>query len=405
MYRPCRGSGWLWVLLMVAAACGTGGPEDTRSESADDPIRIGFVGELSGPFAIWGVQTRDGMRMAVEQINAAGGVDGRRLELVERDTGGVPEEGVAALEGLVEQQGVVAAGGIISSDVALATSRTAEELAVPLFLIKAGSPRILTRDSRFTFRTCLPAAPMTVAPVAEYAEHEGITTAAAIVADYEWGQSVRAAMEDQLGHLESLHIEVAPVPEQDFTTYLRAIARSDPEMIIATGHPPGTGPITRQSADLGLDVPVVGPNSVWPVIIDGVGEAAYGRYADTDCADFASGDYQALATRFVELTGNDFMDDDAVAGYGIVTMVAEAVHQTGGTDPAAIGAYLHASEFELPGYAFPMAWTEWGELAQARPILSIAQRGAAPPGVTGDLDWYPTKLFQSQPLEPYVPER
>ena len=149
--------------------------------------------------------------------------------------------------------------------------------------------------------------------------------------------------------------------EQDFTTYLRAIAEAEPSVIIASGHPPGTGPITRQSADLGLDVSVVGPNSVWPAIIESVGDAAFGRYADHDCADFASDDYQQLATRFVQATDNAFMDDDAIAGYGIVTMVAQAVEDTGGTDPVAIAEYLHANTFDLPGYAFQMAWTPWGE--------------------------------------------
>jgi len=402
----------MWLLALVLCACGgadgdPAAPIDGGARSgagtADTSVAIGFVGELSGPFASWGVQTRDGMRMAVADINAAGGVDGRPLELVERDTGGAPGEGVAALEGMVED-GVVAAGGIISSDVALATSRAAEELQIPLFLIKAGAERILTQDSRYTFRTCLPAAPMIIEPLAQYLEQEGITSAAAIVADYEWGQSVRAALEAELGGLESLHIEVAPVPEQDFTTYLRAIAKAEPSVIIASGHPPGTGPITRQSADLGLDVSVVGPNAVWPAIIESVGEAAFGRYADHDCADFASEDYQELATRFVESTDNVFMDDDAIAGYGIVTMVAQAVEDTGGTDRVAIAEYLHASSFDLPGYAFEMAWTPWGELARAQPILSIAEHGAAPEGVTAGLDWYPTPLFQSQPLEPYVPD-
>lgn len=383
-----------------------GGGETAAAAPEGDPIRIGFVGELSGPFAVWGVQVVAGMQMAIDDINGDGGVDGSPLELVQRDTGGTPEEGVSALEGIIEQDGVVAAGGTISSDVGLATARTAEELETPLFLVKAGSGRILTQESRYTFRTCLPAAPMTMGPVAQYLESEGITSAGAIIADYEWGQSVRGAMEEQLGAVEGLElqVEVAPVPEQDFTTYLRALEGIDPGMIVATGHPPGTGTITRQAAELGLDVPVVGPYAVWPAVLEGVGEAAYGRYADFDCADYAGEEYQELATRFVETAGLPFMEDDAVAGYGIVTMVAEAVTETGGTDPVAIAEYLHGASFDLPGYAFDMAWTEWGELAQAQPILSIAEQGAAPEGVTAGLDWYPTTLFQSEPLEPYVPE-
>ena len=55
-----------------------------------------------------------------------------------------------------------------------------------------------------------------------------------------------------------LQIEVAPVPEQDFTTYLRNLEEFEPDILVATGHPPGSGAITVQSADLGLDIPVTG---------------------------------------------------------------------------------------------------------------------------------------------------
>lgn len=422
----------LAVLVLLLAACGGEEPAEevagedggtdtspgatepaagdgaaTEAAGGGEPIPIAFLGELSGPFAVWGVQTRDAMQMAVDEINADGGVlGGRELTLIERDTQGVPEEGVTALEGLVEQEGVVAAGGIISSDVGLAVSRSAEEMETPLFLVKAGSARILSPDSRYTFRTCLPAATMTMGPLLQYLQSEGLTRAGAIVADYEWGQSVRAAMEDTIGGPEGedieLQIEVAPVGETDFTTYLRRLQEFEPDIIVATGHPPGTGPIVQQSADLGIDVPVVGSYAVHTAVVSGVGEAALGRYADFDCADFQSDSYQELATRFVETTGNEYMEDDAVAGYGIVTMVAEAIEETGGTDTAAIAEYLHANSFELPGYAHTMSWTEWGELAEAQPLLSLLTDTAPPEGVA-TTDWYPETLFLPEPLEPIEP--
>jgi branched-chain amino acid transport system substrate-binding protein len=144
---------------------------------------------------------------------------------------------------------VVAIGGIISSDVGLATARTAEELEVPLFLVKAGSEAILTADSRYTFRTCLPAAPMVAGPIAQYAEQEGLTKIGAIIADYAWGQAFRSAFENEFADVEGVEtqVEVAPVPETDFTTYLRNLESFQPDLLVATGHPPGSGPITVQS--------------------------------------------------------------------------------------------------------------------------------------------------------------
>ena len=66
--------------------------------------------------------------------------------------------------GMIDQDGVIAAGGVISSDVGLATARIAEQNEVPLFLVKSGATAILTPESRYTFRTCLPAAPISAAP-------------------------------------------------------------------------------------------------------------------------------------------------------------------------------------------------------------------------------------------------
>jgi branched-chain amino acid transport system substrate-binding protein len=438
-----RSKSGLFALLMVVAlllgACGTDGdtadteptvadteaesppdtpaettPETTETTSATtdttaaptgEPIRIGALTSLTETFTAWGVQVRDGMQLAVDEINAEGGVDGRMLELVVADDQSNPEAGVEGLERMVEQDGVVAAGGIISSDVALATSRTAEQLQVPLFLVKAGSGEILTQDSRYTFRTCLPSAPMDAVPILQYSQDQGFDSVGAIIADYAWGQAMSAALEDTFAAAEDieLQIEVAPVPETDFTTYLRSLEAIDPGMIVATGHPPGSGAITIQSADLGFDVPVTGAWTPWSLIMGGgVAEAAIDRYADFKCTDEQSEEYQDLARRYLELSDNVFMEDDAVAAYGIVTMVADAVANVG-DDPTAIAEHLHGQTYDLPGYVFPLSWTEWGELAEATPAFSIVGPGPAPEGINEQGDWYPEQLSISEPLEPYVP--
>lgn len=374
-------------------------------EPSGDPITIGVLTSFTGPFAPWGIQAQAGMQMAIEEINADGGVDGRPLRLVEADDQNNPEEGVTALERMVEQENIIGAGGVISSDVGLATSRTAEELGVPLFMVKAGASPILTQESRYTFRTCLAAAPMVTQPFVQYVQQEGMTRVGAIVADYAWGQSIRAALEEQVGGLDGveLQIEVAPVGEQDFTTYLRALDGFDPEIIISTGHPPGSGPITIQATDLGFDVPITGPDAPLLSVMEGVGDAAYDRYTDYDCVDFNDPEYIELATRFAAFSELGFMDDDAVAGYGIVTMLAEAVGEVG-DDREAIAQYLHENSFELPGYAFTMSWTEWGEMAEATPPIAIVRQQSPPDGVHPGADWYMETLFVPEPLEPHVPE-
>jgi branched-chain amino acid transport system substrate-binding protein len=395
----------LLAMALLLAACG-GGDEGGTEGGSREPIRIGALTSLTGNFTPWGVQVRAGMQLAVNELNQAGGAGGRRLELVVADDQSKAEEGGRAIERLIERDRVVAVGGIISSDVGLATARIAEQSKVPLFLVKAGAGTILTSASRYTFRTCLPSAPMVAGPVLQYVQSKGLKRVGAIVADYAWGQAIKAALEQAFKSAPDikLQVEVAPVGETDFTTYLRALERLKPQMIVATGHPPGAGPITVQSADLGFDVPVTGAYAPRSLVLKGAKDAAIGRYADFGCADYQSKEYQDLARRFLQSSGDSaFFEDDALAGYGIVKMVAQAVGKVG-DDPAAIAKYLHENTFDIPGYSFQMRWTEWGELANARIAFDLIGRGPAPEGVNKAGTWYPERLLISDPLPPFRPQ-
>ena len=130
---------------------------------------------LTGPFAPWGIQVRAGAALAVNEINRSGGVkgrgQGRRLNLAVADDQSTNT--TAAIDGfrrLTQQEGVVSVGGIIGSPIGLATTRLAEEAKVPLFLVKSGNNEVLTQSSRYTFRTCLPAAAMVAASVVQLAQ-------------------------------------------------------------------------------------------------------------------------------------------------------------------------------------------------------------------------------------------
>ena len=245
---------------------------------------------------------------------------------------------------------------------------------------------------------------MIAAPWAQYATDQGFSKVGLIIADYAWGQSFKSAAEAAFGDLPDIEIqvEVAPVPEQDFTTYLRSLDGFGPELILATGHPPGTGAITLQSADLGFDAGISGPFASLAAVMEGVGDTAIGRYVDYSCADYFSDSYQDLARRYIAASGNGFMEDDAVAGFGVVTMLADAVSSVG-DDPVAIAEYLHGQTYDLPGMASPVSWTEFGELASSQLLLIEMGAGPAPDGVNEAGDWYPERLLLSDPLEPFVP--
>jgi branched-chain amino acid transport system substrate-binding protein len=377
-------------------------PEPTEEAASSEPIKIGQLSDLTSTFTPWGVQVRDGMALAAQEINEAGGINGRMIEIIVQDSENDGDIGVDRFERLVEE-GVVAVGGVLSSGVGAPVAPVAEELQIPLFLVKSGTEAALTADSRYTFRTCLPAAPMTAGPILQYAQEQGFTKVGAIVADYPWGHSFESAMENTFeGSGIEYTIEVAPVPPStDFTPFVRAMADFDSDMIVATGHPPGNAAIVTLSADL-YDVPVTGAWIPPDLAVGGLQDLAIGRYSDFACADYLGDSYADLARRYLAFSDNQFMSDDAVAGYGIVTMIAEAVEAVG-DDPTAIAEYLHANSFDLPGYAHTMSWTEWGELAESQPNFTIISAGPAPEGLNEAGDWWFELLTHSEPLVPYEP--
>ena len=331
---------WMSFIVLWAFAL-SGGAQ------AQGTIKFGFVSSLSGPFTIWGIQVRDGMKMAMEELNAKGGVLGRKFEIIERDDKNNPNEGITALQYMVEREGIVAAGGMISSDVGLAVSRQAEALQVPYFLTMSGSHAILKKSSRYTFRTCLPAAPENMGAIASMIKEKKITRVGVIVADYAWGHSLREAVETLIKPIPglTLQMEVAPVPEKDFTPYLRKLQGMDPELIIATGHPPGVPTITRQAIELGMKAQIIGPWYPTEFMVQRVGDMMFDRYVDYSCVDFENQAYKQLAEKY-NATYKRLLDNNAFSGYVMVKMVADAIERTRSVDPKVIAEAIRKGSYD-----------------------------------------------------------
>ena len=395
------------VAMLTAALSGSSAYGGSSGASQGTPIKLGVLTSLTGGFAPWGIQVRAGMALAVNEINRSGGVkgrgQGRKLNLAVADD----QSGPAAVDGfrrLTQQERVVAVGGVIGSNVALGTARLAEEAKVPMFLVKAGANEILTQSSRYTFRTCLPAAAEAAVPVYQLAKKRGLKAVGAIIADYAWGQSIKKSLEDEFKKDPSikLQVQVAPVPTTNFTSYLRALG--DVSLIVALGHPPGSGAILAQAGQLGLKAPVVGAWAPYSLTVKNAGSAAYGRWSDFKCMATATPGYKNLAKRYVKtFPQNEFLEDDALAGYAYVKIVAEAISKVG-VNSQRVAAYVHANTFNVPGYAWPLKWTAWGEMVGVRAQFAILTKGPPPAaGLNAGGEWWPRVLFKSQPLAPYRP--
>jgi branched-chain amino acid transport system substrate-binding protein len=399
------------VTMLIAALSGSSAYGGSNGPAQGSAIKIGALTPLTGNFAPWGIQVRAGMALAVNEINRSGGVkgrgQGRKFSLVVADDQSTNAS--AAVEGyrrLTQQEEVVAVGGVINSAFGLAIGRLAEDDEVPLFLVKSGNNDVLRQSSRYTFRTCLPAAAMAAAPVVQLAQRRGIRNVGVVIADYAWGQSFKSSLEAEARKAPNINFryQVAPVPTTNFTTYLRALGGV--QLIVATGHPPGSSLVLAQSGQLGLRVPVIGAYSPFSLTAKNAGSAAYGRWSDFKCMATATKGYKTLAKRFLRtFPQHEFFEDDALAGYAYVKILARAIRNVG-TDRERIARYVHANTFNIPGYAFPLRWTQWGELRGARVQYSILTAGPAPErGLNTAGRWWPRVVSKSAPLTPYRPDQ
>ena len=391
-------------VAVLGGSSAFGGSGAASETAKGNPIKIGVLTSLTGNFAPWGIQYRAGAALAVNEINRKGGVKGRLLNIAVGDDQSTPNGGIDAFRKLTQQDKVVSVGGVVGSNVGLATARLAEQAQVPQFLLRAGDDKILTLQSRYTFRTCLPPAQEDGPPILDLAQARGLKSVGAIVADYAWGQAFKSALQDAFGGQSAikLNVQVAPLPTTDFTPYLRALGSVG--LIVATGHPPGGGAILAQAGQLGMKVPVIGAYSPFTLTAKAAGSAAYGRWADFKCINVASKAYRALAKRYLRtFPQNGFFEDEAMEGYAYVKIVAEAVGKVG-TDPKKVTAYVHSHTFNIPGYAFPLKWTAWGEMVGPTPFLTILTKGPAPDAALNKAgDWWPRNLSKSKPLNPYRP--
>jgi branched-chain amino acid transport system substrate-binding protein len=398
------------LVVLTAALSGSGAYGGSRDAAQANPIKLGLLTPLTANFAPWGLQVRAGAALAVNEINRTGGVkgrgQGRRVNLVVADDQSVNTN--AAIEGfrrLTQQENVVSVGGIIGSGIGLATTRLAEQDHVPLFLVKSGNNEILTQSSRYTFRTCLPAAAMVAQSVVQLAVRREIRSVGVMIADYAWGQSFKSSLEDAADATPNIrfNVQVAPVPTTNFTPYLRNF--DSVSLIVATGHPPGAPLILAQAGQLGLKAPVVGADGPWSLTAKSAATSVFGRYSDFKCMATATQGYKRLAKRYLRtFPQNEFFEDDALAGYAYVKIVAEAISKVG-VNRERVAAYIHANTFNIPGYAWPLRWTAWGEMIGARPQYAILTRGTPPEAGlnTASTTFWPRVIFKSPALTPYRP--
>lgn len=369
------------------------------------PIKIGLVGELTGPWAYSGTGQLEGLKFAVEKINREGGVLGRTIELIVTDSKSDVSEAITLFKRLVEVEKVSAVIGGISSSVGIALTEEAEKARVPLILSWAASEKTHKKDYKYTFRGIVQCVPPVMRGVTEYIKSKGYRRVGMLIADYAFGRSVEAVLKDYLKALPGVevHVEAAPVGETDFTSYIRKLQAFGPEIII-NAHPPGGASAIKQMVEMGMNVEVVisyAPDwtELWGALREDVFRIKvihiWGSF------DPNNPDYIKIAEEFREKTGK-FMDISHVVGYIQINLVAEAIKKALSDDPGKVREAL--SQIRYQGFlAFPISYTPWGELKEQRIVLTVFKPGPPPGKVNPGSPWWVETIYVSPTLEPYTP--
>lgn len=252
------------ILLVAAISLGTltsvHAQEPRAGDAGAGPIKIGHYGSLTGSEATFGQSTDNGIKLAVKEANAAGGVNGRRIELITYDDKGDTKETGAVVTRLVAQDEVVAVLGEVASKLSLAAAPVCRAANVPMITPSSTNPRVTMKGTMIS-RVCF-IDPFQAYVCAKFAwDHQKVTRVATLydqASPYSTGlaREFRASFEALGGTITTEQTYNAG--DQDFTAQLTRIRRTDPEMIFVPGYYTDVGSIALQARKLGIKVPLIG---------------------------------------------------------------------------------------------------------------------------------------------------
>jgi branched-chain amino acid transport system substrate-binding protein len=316
----------------------------TSLTMAADPIKIGVDGPFTGGSSSMGVSMRDGVRLATDEINKAGGVLGRQIVLVERDDEAKNERGVQIAEELINKEKVAAVVGYINTGVSLASQRFFQEAKIPV-MNNVATGSIVTHQfpkdpDNYVFRNSAPdniQAPMIAA---EAVARHGFKKVAILADSTNYGQLGREDLEKALAAkgIKPVAEEKFNIKDVDMTAQLLKAKAAGAEVILTYGIGPELAQIANGMTKLGWKVPMIGS---WTLsmanFIDTAGPGGEGALMPQT---FIQEPTTPKRKAFIEAYLRTFKPKDnridspvsAAQGYDSVYLLAAAIKQAGTTD-------------------------------------------------------------------------
>lgn len=321
---------------------------DKASEQAGDKskeILLGHFASMTGSEATFGRSTDNGIQMAVDEINKAGGVNGKQIRVITYDDKGEQREAGNAVTRLVNKDGVVAVLGEVASSLSLVGAPVCQENGVPMVSPSSTKPDV-TQVGDMIFRVCF------IDPFQGYAcakfarEHEGLkATKAALLFDQTQAYAVGLQDNFAKSFIEQGGKIVATQTyqggDQDFSAQLTAIRAGEPDVIFIPGYYTDVGNIAIQARKLGIKVPLLGGDG-W----DSAKLAEIGGDAINGCFysnHYSHQDPSPRVQEFLKKYEERFKgipDGLAALGYDAARIVAQAITRANSVKGADIAAEL-----------------------------------------------------------------
>jgi branched-chain amino acid transport system substrate-binding protein len=303
-----------------------------------DSIKVGFNVPLTGFAAADGKSARIGAELAVEQVNASGGVNGKNLELVIYDDQASPKESAPLAAKLITQDGVVAGISGSYSGATRAAATIYQENATPSISAYAVHPDI-TRSGDYVFRTSFMGEVQGRAGAKLVGEMMGKKRVSIITLANDFGKSLEAGFKEKAAEfgIEILGEYDYSIKDREFGPIVSKVKAEAPDAIYASGYFFTAGPLVSQLRAAGVDVPVIGQEGYdGEMFIKIAGAAAEGVIITTSLdRDSTEPLAQAFIQGFQKKSGYP-ADMVSASTHTAVLVLAEAMKQVDPSDKAAL---------------------------------------------------------------------
>ncbi len=348
-------------LTPVLAACGVAMGLAWSGAQAQN-IKIAVVGPTTGPVTQYGDMVREGVDTAIEQINAAGGVNGKKLEAVVIDDACEPKQGPVAANRVVNQKiGFVV--GHVCSGATIAATEIYNNEGVVMVTPSATSPAVTDgKNYEFIFRTI--GRDDQQGPAAAKFILEKIKPAnVAVLHDKQsYGQGIATAVKNDLekGGVKVSVFEGINAGDSDYSAVITKLKSNGVDFVYYGGYHPEMGLLLRQAAEQGVKARFMGPEGVGNPDINAIaGEAAEGMLL-TLPADFAQNPANAAIVKAFQDKKRNPNGAFQLTAYAATQAIADGIKGAASTDPAKVAKYLHANSFDTP--IGKTAWNKQGDL-------------------------------------------